>query len=131
MLHGPRITLPAEVKLSTLDLSHSHHFISHFHKHDGVSAARLLQIRFMTENNHRRVFPTVAPSLNATPLSLIQGMFMMKAHQHGEKNPSPICARFRLNMSWPKSPPEEDFLVSAGPDCLIWTAALGSLEFIQ
>lgn len=44
---------------------------------------------------------------------------------------SPICAHFRLNMNWPKSPPVEAFLVSAGPGYLIWTQALGSPEFIQ
>lgn len=148
VLCGPRITLPVDVKLSICRLPfsnthtytltanaqhHTHHFISHFHKHNNSSASSLSQIIFMTLWEH---FHLCVSFSNANPLSTpFKACLWWDKSKYTpawkEKNPSPICAHFRLNMNWPKSPPVEAFLVSAGPGYLIWTQALGSPEFIQ
>lgn len=154
VLRSPRIALPVDVQLSICRLPsspthahtqklkytlaanarhHAHHFISHFHKHDSSSASSLSQIIFMT----MRTFSSLRVLFKCkhTPPPPFKACLWWDKSKHTpawkEKNPSPICAHFRLNMNWPKSPPVDAFLVSAGPGYLIWTQALGSPEFIQ
>lgn len=121
---------------------HSPLYISHF------SWTQLCLSRFLSLSNHihdsmrtiARAFssPRVLFKCKATFLhsrhvydEISQSTPAWKIKKINKKEPSPICAHFRLNMNWPVSPPVEAFLVSAGPGYLIWTWALGSSEFIQ
>lgn len=95
VLHGSRVTLPVGVKLSmqtsptvtTLSLTFTNRTVSLlliFLKSDSQSQ----------ELFHHRVMQTLVPQFKA--------LFMMRAHQHGKTNPSPICAHFKTKYELAK-----------------------------
>lgn len=138
MYCSPRVTLPVDGKrgICRLPLTHNH-FISHFHKHNCLFCF-LKSYSWLYENNHESIFITTVSFQMQTLFPPFKACLWWDKSEHTpawkekkKRSFPPICAHFRLNMNWPKSPPVEAFLVSAGPGYLIWTQALGSPEFIQ
>lgn len=103
-----------------------------------IHNSRLFCLPFLPNHIHgsMRTIITACPFQMQTTFSPFKAYTIWwdksEKHQQGKKKIlPPICTHFRLNMNWPKSPLVDEFLVSAVLGYLIWTLALGSLEFIQ